>query len=149
KLLDHLRDTTGEQPVDSKVKGIDDLISVVRFAAQNSLDCAGEGPDAVWASATLGELELVAGDPDDARKLYRSAANAPATTYFNVNSMLDQIYLFESLGFRPDAVAGVKQILEAKRQSLEKKIGGLKKSEPRFRKVVVASGHMIDAPGRS
>jgi tetratricopeptide (TPR) repeat protein len=151
KLLEHLKAATGDQPVDSRVKDVDDLISVVRFAAQNALDCAGldAGQDGVWASATLGELELVVGDAEKARSLYRNAANAPATTYFNVNSMLDQIYLFESLGFRPDAVAGVKKALELKGQILEKKIGGLKKSDPRFKRVIVASGHMIDAPGRS
>ena len=150
KLLEHLKTATGDQPVDCKVNDVADLISVVRFAAQNSLNCAGldTGQDGVWAAATLGELELVAGDAEKARTFYRDAANAPATTYFSVKSMLDQIYLFESLGFRPDAVAAVKKGLEARRDTLEKKIGGLKKSEPRFGKVIVASGHMIDKPDR-
>lgn len=150
KLLEHLRDKTGEQPIDSGITDVEDLIAVVRFTAQNALAGAGldMGQDGVWASATLGELELVAGNAEKARTHYRNAANAPATTYFNVNSMLDQISLFESLGFRPDAVAGVKNVLETRRQFLEKKIGGLKKSEPRFARVFVASGHMIDAPGR-
>jgi tetratricopeptide (TPR) repeat protein len=143
KLLEHLKEATGEQPVDCKVNDVPDLISVVRFGAQSALDRAGldSGQDGVWAAATLGELELVVGDAEKARTLYRNAANVPATTYFNVNSMLDQIYLFENLGFRPDAVAGVKKVLE-------RRIGGLKKSEPPFKKVVVASGHMIDNPGR-
>ena len=150
RLLEHLKEATGDQPVDTKVADVADLVSVVRFAAQNALDCAGldAGQDGVWAAATLGELELVAGNAERARTLYRDAANAPSTTYFNVNSMLDQIYLFESLGFRPEAVAAVKKVLELRRAALEKKIGGLKKSEPRFKKVVVASGHMIDAPDR-
>jgi hypothetical protein len=150
KLLEHLKETTGDQPVDCKVDDVNDLIAVVRFAAQNALDCVGldVGQDGVWAAATLGELALVVGDAEMARTLYRDAANAPATTYFNVNSMLDQIYLFESLGFRPETVAGVKKILEQRRKVLEQRIGGLKKSEPRFKKVVVASGHMIDTPDR-
>jgi len=150
KLLEHLKTATGDQPVDCKVNDVADLISVVRFAAQNALNCAGldTGQDGVWAAATLGELELVAGDAEKARTFYRDAANAPATTYFSVKSMLDQVYLFESLGFRPDAVAAVKKGLEARRDTLEKKIGGLKKSEPRFSKVIVASGHMIDKPDR-
>jgi tetratricopeptide (TPR) repeat protein len=150
KLLEHLKEVTGDQPVDCKVHDVADLVAVVRFAAQNALDCAGldTGQNGVWAAATLGELELVAGDAEKARTSYRDAANAPATTYFSVNSMLDQIYLFESLGFRPDAVARVKKGLELRREVLEKKIGGLKKSEPRFSKVIVASGHMIDTPDR-
>ena len=150
KLLEHLKEATGDQPVDCKVNDVDDLIAVVRFAAQNTLASAGldAGQDGVWAAATLGELELVVGNAERARTLYRDAANAPATSYFAVNSMLDQIYLFENLGFRPDGVSAVKKVLEQRRGILERKIGGLKKSEPRFGKVVVASGHMIDQPGR-
>ncbi|HYJ88060.1 MAG TPA: tetratricopeptide repeat protein, partial [Pyrinomonadaceae bacterium] len=150
KLLEDLQAATGDAPVDCGVDDLPDLIAVVRFTCQNALDYSSldTGQDAIWASATLGELELVAGDPQKARTFYRDAANAPGTSYFNINSMLDQIYLFESLGFRPDAVAGVKEALELRRATLEKKIGGLKKSEPRFRKVLITSGHMIDAPDR-
>ena len=150
KLLDHLKEATGDQPVDCKVADVADLISVVRFAAQNALTCAGldGGQEGVWAAATLGELEIVMNSAEKARIFYRDAANAPATSYFNVNSMLDQIYLFESLDFRPEPVAAVKKVLELRRKVLENKIGGLKKSEPRFKKVVIASGHMIDLPDR-
>jgi tetratricopeptide (TPR) repeat protein len=149
KLLEHLQEATGDQPVDSQVKDVDDMIGVVRFGAQNTLDRLGlDTGDGVWAAATLGELELVTGDAKKARNFYSNAANAPATTYFNVTSMLDQVYLFENLGFRPEAVTAVKKVLELRRDVLEKKIGGLKKSEPRFKKVVLASGHMIDKPGR-
>ena len=150
KLLEHLKVATGEQPVDSKIKDIDDMISVVRFAAQNELDSIGldTGEAGVWAAATLGELEVVLGNTERARTLYRDAANAPATTYFHVGSMLDQIYLFESLGFRPETVGPVKKVLEQTRKQLEQKIGALKKSEPRFNRIIVASGHMIDTPDR-
>jgi tetratricopeptide (TPR) repeat protein len=149
KLLEHLKAATGDQPVDCKIKDVEDMIGVVRFAAQNALDRVGlDAGDGVWAAATLGELELVAGDAEKARMLYRDAANAPATSYFGVNSMLDQIHLFENLGFRPEAVAGVKKVLELRRKVLEQRIGGLKKSEPRFKRVLVASGHMIDTPDR-
>jgi tetratricopeptide (TPR) repeat protein len=150
KLLEHLKAATGDQPVDCKIADVDDLTAVVRFAAQNALTSAGldVGQDGVWAAATLGELELVAGTPEKARTFYRDAANAPATTYFHVTSMLDQIHLFENLGFRPDAVSAVKKVLDQRRTVLEKNIGGLKKSAPRFGKVIVASGHMIDTPQR-
>src|SRR5262249_11225999 len=69
-------------------------------------------------------------------------------TYFNVNSMLEQVYLFESLGFQPQAVAEVKKVLELRRNALEQKIGGLKKSEPRFKRVLLMSGHRIDDADR-
>ncbi|MDT4898982.1 MAG: hypothetical protein QOH25_4059 [Acidobacteriota bacterium] len=149
KLLEYLKAATGDQPVDCRIKDIDDMTGMVRFAAQNTLDRVGlNAGDGVWAAATLGELELVAGDAEKGRTFYRDAANAPATTYFNITSMLDQIYLFENLGFRPEGVAAVKKVLELRRKVLEQRIGGLKKSEPRFKRVLVVSGHMIDAPDR-
>jgi tetratricopeptide (TPR) repeat protein len=150
-LLEHLKSATGDEPVDCEISDQEDLSAVVRVAAQYALDSAGPegGADTVWAAATLGELELVAGDAEKARKLYRDAANGPDTSYFQVNSMLEQVYLFESLGFRPEAVAEVKKVLEQRRDALEKKSGGLKRSDPRFEKVVVFSGHMIDRPERS
>lgn len=147
KLLDHLREATGDEPVDCEIKNVENLISVVRFAAQDVLDCAGPaGGEAVWASASLGELELVTGDTEKARRFYRNAAHAPGTTYFQVNSMLEQVELFDKLGLRPDAVAKVKDALDQRRSILKQKVRGL---EPSFEKVLVFSGHMIDEPGRS
>jgi tetratricopeptide (TPR) repeat protein len=150
KLLEHLRSTTGEEPVDCEIGNLEDLVSVVRFAANVALDSTGlsGGVDAVWAAATLGELELVTGDAEKARKIYRDAANGPDTSFFQVNSMLEQVCLFESLGFRPEAVAGVKKVLEQRRKALEK-TGALTRFDPRFEKVLVFSGHMIDRPERS
>jgi hypothetical protein len=149
RLLEYLKEATGEQPVDCKIRDIDEMVVVVRFGARNTLDRLGlDASEGVWGAATLGELELVAGDTERARMLYRDAMNAPASTYFHVSSMLEQIHLFESLGFRLDTVAGVKKALESRRKALEQRIGGLKKTEQRFPKVLVASGHMIDKPGR-
>jgi hypothetical protein len=148
KLLEHLRAVTQDQTAACNVEDVDDLVAVVRFAAQNALvrDRDDEG---IWAEATLGELELVAGNAEKARIFYRDAAHRPDTNYFSVNSMLDQVCLFESLGFRPDAVAAVKQVLELRRRALENKKGGSKTSEARFKRVFICSGHMIDRPGRA
>jgi hypothetical protein len=68
--------------------------------------------------------------------------------YFNITSMLEQVYLFDNLGFQTDGVAAVKKVLEQRRTTLETRIGGLKESAPRFGKVAIASGHMIDKPDR-
>jgi tetratricopeptide (TPR) repeat protein len=151
KLVEHLKIATGDEPVDCEIGDLDEVVSVVRFAAHYALDSAGSDgkEDAVWAASTLGELELMVGDAEKAGRFYRDAANAPGTTYFQINSMLEQIQLFESLGFRPEAVAAVKKGLEQRRTVLEQRIGGLKRSEPRFEKVVVSSGHMIDRPDRA
>ena len=149
KLLDFLKVATSDQPVDCGITDVDELANVVRFSARNTLISAGlDNQDAVWAGATLGELELVAGNKAKARTLYRNAANHPATTFFSVTSMLDQVYLFENLGFQLEVVAEVKQVLEQRQTALEETIGGLKKSTPRFGKVAIGSGHMIDKPDR-
>ena len=151
RLLAHLQTATGELAADHGVEDVDTLSAVVRFAATNALATAGlaTGQEGVWAAATLGELELGAGNAAAGAKLYRDAANAPATNYFNVSSMLAQVELFDELGFQPAAVAAVKKVLTARQAALEKRLGKLKASAPRFGKVAVASGHMIDAPGRS
>jgi len=143
RLLEHLKNATGDDPADPGITDADNLAAVVRFSAQNTLDVAGfEAEEGVWAAATLGELEIVMENTETARKLYRDAANAPSTTYFNLNSMLEQVCLFESLGFRPEAVAAVKKVLEQRQKILGKKF------ELRFKRVFIASGHMIDAPDR-
>ena len=151
RLLAHLRDVTGEPAADHGVADVDVFASVVRFAATNTLaevGLAARDQEGAWAAATLGELELVAGNAAAAAKHYGEAVYTPQTTYFQVNSMLEQVYLFEQLGFQPEAVDKVKTILEARRATIEERIGGLKKSAPRFTKVFVCSGHMIDAPER-
>lgn len=143
RLLEHLKNATGDDPADPGIMDADNLAAVVRFSAQNTLDVAGfEAEEGVWAAATLGELEIVMENTETARRLYRDAANAPSTTYFNLNSMLEQICLFESLGFRPEAVAAVKKVLKQRQKILGKKF------ELRFKRVFIASGHMIDAPDR-
>ena len=149
RLLEHLGEATGELPADHGVEDVDDLSSVVRFAATNTIATAGLAvPDGIWAAATLGELELVSGRGAEAAKHYRDAAYAPGTSYFNVGSMLGQVDLFEELGFQPAAVAVVKKLLTSRRAALQKRIGGLKESTPRSGKVVVGSGHMVDDPAK-
>ena len=145
KLLDHLKSATGDEPVDCGIADLNDLIVVVRMAASEALDCAAKErrhADTVWTAATLGELELVAGDADRARKLYQRAANSANVTYFQIDSMLTQVRLLERLGFRPDAVTATIQVLE-------QAIGRFRKPEAKFNKVAVFSGHMIDKPGRT
>src|SRR5262249_25595325 len=91
KLLEHLKTATGEEPAASGVDDVETLASVVRYAAQNTLDSMGlaKGEAGIWAAATLGELELVLGNTAKAKSNYQAASTAPAATYFNVTSMLD------------------------------------------------------------
>jgi hypothetical protein len=149
KLLEHLGEATGDLPAECEVAHFDELVSFVRYAALTKFDCAApDDEERVWAKATLAELELVAGDEKRARTLYREAAHSPSATHFSVSSMLEQVQLFESLGFRPDAVAPVAEVLRARREKLAQRAGETNESGRRFDKVAVASGHMTDAPDR-
>lgn len=149
KLLEHLRAVTGYYPTDCEVAHFDDLVSMVRYSAQTAFDSAGADKESgVWAKATLAELELVAGTEERARTLYGEAAFAPAADYFSVSSMLEQVMLFASLGFRPEAVAAVEKILRLKLATFARATDGAVAAGRRFDKVVVASGHMTDAPDR-
>lgn len=149
KMLEHLAEATGDQPAECEVSHFDELVSVVRYSALTAFDCAAPDDEArVWAKATLAELELVAGDARRARTLYREAAHAPSASRFSVSSMLEQVLAFDSLGFRPDAVAPVVEVLRARQETLAQRAGGPTDSGPRFGKVVLASGHMTDAPDR-
>lgn len=147
KLLDHLQQTTDDVTTDTGVTDLADLVSLVRIAASNALERArransqaGEA-EVVWAAATLGELELLIGEQAKARRLYREAANTPGVTYFQIDSMLSQVRLFERLGFRLEAVTEIMN-------TLQRSLDSIVKPGADFGKVVVFSGHMIDAPDR-
>ena len=143
KLLGHLKAATGEEPVEAGIADLEELIVVVRLAAKAALpraQAAGKHEDAVWAAATLGELELVAGDPDKARSHYRLAANTPGVNLFQIDSMLSQVELLECLSFHPEAVAAVIAILKQRQDKLKKPYS--------FDKIALCSGHLIDAPER-
>jgi tetratricopeptide (TPR) repeat protein len=144
KLLEHLGQVTGDIPQQTGIQDVADLVSVVRVAAKADLDRVqgksdeGSQETAVWAEATLGELALLIGEGAAAFRHYRSAAASPGITPFKVNSMLSQIELLDLLGFRPQDVAPVHQLLRSRSE----------RPHPRFEKIFVASGHMIDRRDR-
>ncbi len=134
-LLDFLAEKTGSYPAETGVTDLPELISVVSVATRQALKNPSEF---AWAAPTLGELELVRGNGPEALRRYQQAANAPGVLYFEVDSMLGQLRLFEGLGFRTEAVAPVIK-------QLEKKLAQLGSPLPAFGKVIVCSGHMMDA----
>ncbi len=148
KVLEHLANVTHLPPAAGAPADVGDLIAVSRFGARAALERAGlEKSEGVWAAATLGEVELVAGELGAAENYYRDAAFAPATSLFHLGSMLDQVVLLENLGFRPDAVARIKALLEERQSWLADRTGAI--ARRRFTKVCIASGHMIDATRRA
>ncbi len=145
KLLEHLAQATGDTMADSEIEDLDGLAAVVRVAATGQLERVGRRHDersqdeAVWARATLGELALLTGDEREAQRHYRHALASPGITGFKVNSMRAQIEMLAALGYRPQVVEPLLHLLD--------------KSAPRpareFAHVVVASGAMVDRPGRA
>lgn len=140
QLLMHLQQVTDLAPAEHGVRDLEGLITVCRYGANEDLHTAKpNSADAVWAAASLGELALLTGDADAARKYYRQAANNQSTKAFHLSSMLDQLRLLTDLDFAPATVQDIREMLERKQKSLP---------STSFAKVAVCSGHMIDAPGR-
>ena len=78
---------------------------------------AGAEDEVVWPASTLGELELLVGDTETRRSSsYLEACPRPASTLFQLESMLAQLALYEELGFRAEAVAEVREALEPMRK---------------------------------
>lgn len=140
-LLDNLGDPYPDMP-----GTIDELATVTRVAARRAAD-EPAGTDAhrraqrIWATATLGELALISGDAEEAIARYNEASSLPGVTAFQVDSMSTQLRLYSGLGAHPVAVAQVLDVLNPVASRLAS-------TAHRFRKVLVASGHMTDEPGR-
>lgn len=139
-LLDHLAVATGRR---AAAHGVDDaaaLSVVVRIAATQALEVARQKPnstEAPWAQATLGELALVDGDAQQAQLFYRDAAAEASVTWFQIDSMLQQLQLYRGLGFRPAAVLDCIHILESAAQYVAR-------PRPTGGRFIVFAGHMID-----
>src|SRR4030095_8216735 len=120
------------------VADLADLQTVVRLAATAKFDDPAE---AVWARATLVDLHLGLGRPEEALDDYEQATADPSLTWFNLRSMFEQVQLFQLLGYQPEAVEPVATLLK-------KRLEELPHLSVRFDKVVICSGHMIDKPDR-
>lgn len=143
-LLAHLQNVTGSRTTGEENIDIAELTAVVRFAAEAAERTAvneNDQREQVWSIATLGELAVVAGDAEQARQKYSLACTIPAVTFFNKISMLEQLALMAKLGFHPPAVAAAEETIRLTLPADDPRT-------PRFDKVFVFSGHMIDLPTR-
>jgi len=146
RLLEHLQGATGQAPVPSGVTDVDALIAVTRMAATGALQLAmysaqlEQQKEVAWAAATLGELAVLAGEPEKARGSYLQAVGAPGLSYFQVDSMRTQLRLLEDLSFPSPALAPAVEVIQAGLQRFAAPKG--------YSKVVICSGHMVDEPGR-
>ncbi|MBA2435175.1 MAG: tetratricopeptide repeat protein [Chthoniobacterales bacterium] len=137
-LLEHLAQAN-KRTAKPEIDDLADLQTVVRVAANAQLE---EPSAAVWARATLGELELGLGHAALALDHYEQATADPELSWFNVRSMLDQVQLFQQLAYQPESVEPVVALLE-------ERLAELPHPSARFTKIAICSGHMIDVRDRA
>jgi tetratricopeptide (TPR) repeat protein len=147
RLLEHVKDQTGRPMALPAVQDATHLPTLVRVAANRALRMADKLPagrrhsQSLWPTATLGELELLAGELDAARSHYQRAATTPGITCFQIASMRQQVQMMEMLGYRADAAHRILDVLNEAAERVPKPSG-------EYGRVFVASGHMVDKPDR-
>lgn len=136
--LMHLGQHLGVPQVDEHRRSV--MTGAVRFAAENE----DEEEQRYWAAATLGDLDLLVGTPDEASRAYKSAVAVPGIDWFSLQSCREQLLLLKDLGFRPDAVAAGLAVFD-------RALSRLPRPEAAWqpRQVLLFSGHMMDSPKRA
>ncbi len=119
-------------------------ITILAGAVHFSAECAPDENQRYWSLATLGDLEVLVGRPDSVKAAYKEAIAWNDKRWFDLDSCRAQLLLLKDLGLLPDNVDAGLTIFE---RALQK----LTKPEDRWqpRQVLLFSGHMMDAPGRT
>ncbi len=105
-----------------------EIAAEVEKLCQTALDENDDEADAYWPQATLAEAALILGDPDTARERYAVAAALARTRYGDLSSTRHQArLLLEHEGTSTDWLDNAMRIPP----------------------VLIYTGHMIDAPGRT
>lgn len=113
----------------------------LRWHIESALAC--ETPDCkdFWARVTRGDLEVLVGEREVVARAYRCAVAAAGNDWFALDSSRQQLQILSDLEFRPEEVRSALAIFD---QAIERI------TPPwRPRKVILFTGHMIDAPGRT
>lgn len=115
------------------------MAGAVVFAAEVEPD----SNQAFWAKATLGDLEVLVGIPNNVTAAYKEAIAKNDKDWFALESCRRQLLLLKNLDFKPDNV-------EAALATFDRALAKLQKPDDKWqpRKVFLFSGHMIDKPGR-
>lgn len=118
---------------------VEAMIGAARFAAQ----CEDDPEAHYWAKASLGDLQVLTGDPETVEAAYKEAVAINRDNWFALDSSRSQLQLLRELGFRPNSVeAGIAVFDRAIRRL---PLPG-HAWEPR--RVFLFSGHMVDSPQR-
>ena len=112
----------------------------VRWAIRGALE---RNPKDYWARISLAELEVLVGAKPAIDAAYKNAVAVADKDWFKLNSSRQQLELLGLLGFRPEEV-------EAGLAVLDRALSRLNAPDKTWapRRVLLFSGHMIDAPDR-
>lgn len=119
---------------------IDVLPGAVRFAAQ----CEQDPEKRFWSHATLGELQVLMGTPQTAEAAYKEAVAADRDNRFALESTREQLLLLRELALAPGNADAAIAVFDRILQRMPS--GGV---EWQPRRVLLFSGHMVDAPDRA
>lgn len=119
-------------------------ISLMTGAVRYAAECETRTEHIYWAKATIGDLEVLAENPDEVNKNYSQAIVENDRTKFDPDSTLRQLRLLRDVDFYPEVVDVGIDVLDRALQGL---VTAEVNREPE--KVFLFSGHMIDKPGRS
>lgn len=141
QLAAHLSNDPSEEP--SADASVATLAGAVRFAAESAaLDL--QGPESFWALTTLADLEVLTGPAAAVKAAYRKAIAQRQMDRFAMASCRARLLLLQQLGFRAEAVAAALSSLDG---ALSRCAAQQPSRPPR--RVLLFSGHMIDAPNRA
>lgn len=134
KLWEHVTGRKSKMPLDQVAAGVSWCVSVDL-----------ERDKKYWSFASRAELALVENRKDDAIDDYTEAATlaASARDRFALDSMLQQLRILGTLGFRPEIVSEASRAIERADQQLDSLVGSRAASPSH---VVLFSGHMVDDP---
>ncbi len=119
-------------------EGIDELLGGVRWAA---LAAQAREPRSYWPRVTLAELSLLCRETAAVVRDFKAAMAAAERDWFALDSTRQTLTLLRDVAFRPAETAAALQIVEAE---ITRVAAPLKPN-----KVLLFSGHMVDAPGRT
>jgi len=130
-LLEHLGGQTNRTLIDNLVGGV----------LWASLTAQERVRTDYWARASYAELCLLVNPKEAVIREYRAAVATANRDWFALDSTRQTLELLRDLEFRPEETAAALAIVDAE----------IKRAAPPFvpRQVFLASGHMMDAPGRT
>lgn len=136
-LMHLYRFLTGDDMYDARIAV---FAGAVRFAAE-----CEEDPDArYWARASIGDLEVLVGSPTTVQDAYLDAIAINHDDWFALDSSRAQLQLLRDLGFASERVDAGLSVFD--RAIARLPMPG-REWEPR--RVLLFSGHMVDAPDRA